>query len=459
MEYKYYRELKHNYLVFEDKSIEGESRYQYKIVESGRVKALLPCAERNINSGRYLYYEINSMQTLKDRFAVNGMDLSQLRKLLCTVKELLEELSEFLLGQDGLVFNAKSIYTDLSTGEFKFIYCPFYDEQKSFSEFAMELLELVDENDNEATELVYKLCESCSTYGDFIYDALESALSDQDVPQEKEEKPLRGSYEEFCDMDDHEDDEDLYDERKEQNSGLKKAEAKLSGKVQLLFSLMFACVLGAMVYVRMNFILSSQENILSILVMLVSALTGTVAFVGGLKAMKGKTPQESKEHRKTESFDEDEMFADEADGVDYGDDSDGYDYDRETDFGYKAPVKVTGSFTRQQTECEETTVLDQDENRDMALFSRNLDKTVRIALDRLPLTVGKMEGCVDKVLKDSSISRIHCRFIREGERVAVLDLGSTNGTYRNGLRLSPQEKIYIEEGDEIRLGRVCFDCR
>jgi hypothetical protein len=153
------------------------------------------------------------------------------------------------------------------------------------------------------------------------------------------------------------------------------------------------------------------------------------------------------------------MFADEADGVDYGDDSDCYEYDRETDFGYKAPVKVTGSFTRQQTECEETTVLDQDENRDMALFSRNLDKTVRIALDRLPLTVGKMEGCVDKVLKDTSISRIHCRFIREGERVAVLDLGSTNGTYRNGLRLSPQEKIYIEEGDEIRLGRVCFDCR
>ena len=95
----------------------------------------------------------------------------------------------------------------------------------------------------------------------------------------------------------------------------------------------------------------------------------------------------------------------------------------------------------------------------MCYHPKNLDKTVRIALDRLPLTVGKMEGCVDKVLKDSSISRIHCRFIREGERVAVLDLGSTNGTYRNGLRLSPQEKIYIEEGDEIRLGRVCFDCR
>ena len=40
-----------------------------------------------------------------------------------------------------------------------------------------------------------------------------------------------------------------------------------------------------------------------------------------------------------------------------------------------------------------------------------------------------------------------------------MDLGSTNGTFKNGVRLSPKEKNYIEEGDEIKIGRVCFDCR
>ena len=58
-----------------------------------------------------------------------------------------------------------------------------------------------------------------------------------------------------------------------------------------------------------------------------------------------------------------------------------------------------------------------------------------------------------------SISRMHCRFVSDGGRIAVIDLGSTNGTFKNGLKLLPQQKTYIDEGDEIRLGRVCFDCR
>lgn len=40
-----------------------------------------------------------------------------------------------------------------------------------------------------------------------------------------------------------------------------------------------------------------------------------------------------------------------------------------------------------------------------------------------------------------------------------MDLGSTNGSFRNGLKLIPQEKNYIEEGDEVKLGRICFDIR
>ena len=128
---------------------------------------------------------------------------------------------------------------------------------------------------------------------------------------------------------------------------------------------------------------------------------------------------------------------------------------------YRKPIKVTGAVHTERTEfdCGETVVLDEPEKGEIALFSRNLDKTVRIALGALPLTVGKMEGCVDRVIGDKSISRIHCRFVEEAGKIAVLDLGSTNGTFRNGVKLKPQEKTFIEEGDEIRIGRVCFDCR
>ena len=66
---------------------------------------------------------------------------------------------------------------------------------------------------------------------------------------------------------------------------------------------------------------------------------------------------------------------------------------------------------------------------------------------------------MDRVLSDASVSRIHCKFLRDANGVALVDLGSTNGSFRNGLKLIPQEKNYIEEGDEVKLGRICFDIR
>ena len=456
MEYKYYRELKHNYLVFEDKSDQREGRYQYKIVESGRIKGLVPCAERNINGEKYFYYEINSMQTIRDRFSSSKMSASQLRNLLCDIKSVLENLSEFLLGEEGMVFNCGSIYTDLASGAYKFIYCPFFDEQKSFSEFTVELLDFVDEKDEEATELAYRLCEQSAALGDFIYEALENTLAGcgeraGKACEERKEEVFCESFEEP-----DEDYTDVYEDygEEEEPGRLKASGRRLGGKLQLLFSLMFFGVVGAMVYVRTNYVLSNEENMLSIFVMLVSVITGVVALAGGFKELKNNKAVPGGKAKKTNELPEDELYPEE---IHCTEEDDGFGYD--DDYTFQSPVRKESSFTGNAIECGETVVLDEVKSDGIALFSRNLDKTVRIALDKLPLTVGKMEGCVDKVLSDISISRMHCRFINDGGRIAIVDLGSTNGCYRNGLRLSPQQKTYIEEGDEIRLGRVCFDCR
>ncbi len=455
MEYRYYRELKHNYLVFKNEEEEtGDMKYQYKIMESGRIKELVPCAERNINGERYFYYEINSMQSLKDRFEAGKMDHDQLKRLLNDIRQLIDGLSEFLLSQEDIVFNLRCIYTDLSTGQYRFIYCPFFDEKKSFSDFSMELLEIVDENDKAATDLVYKLCEESSLRGDFIYEVIEQ-LSDGEAEQDQIRKrvatePLR---EEVTTLDDFFEDEEKETVPKEKDSRLKRANRRLSGKLQLLFSLMFALLVGAMVYIRMNYILSGEENILSIVVMVVSAITGVIALLGGIKeirnAQKGAAPSVSdKEADEYEDdFDEDDTF------------SGAVDKWEDVTERVKSDGRTTMSFVREKEISGETVVLDEETDRELTLFSRNLDKTVRIPLDKLPLTIGKMEGCVDLILSDPSISRMHCRIENSEGRPIIRDLGSTNGTCRNGLKLKPQESVFIEEGDEIRIGRVCFDCR
>lgn len=76
------------------------------------------------------------------------------------------------------------------------------------------------------------------------------------------------------------------------------------------------------------------------------------------------------------------------------------------------------------------------------------------SIEKPILSLGKKKDEVDVVLEDSSVSRIHARIIQEGAAYYIEDLNSTNGTFKNGLRLLPYEKRKLGIGDELRCGRV-----
>lgn len=76
------------------------------------------------------------------------------------------------------------------------------------------------------------------------------------------------------------------------------------------------------------------------------------------------------------------------------------------------------------------------------------------SIEKPVLSLGKKKDEVDVVLEDSSVSRIHARIVQEGADYYLEDLNSTNGTYKNGLRLQPYEKRKLDTGDELKCGRV-----
>ncbi|SFU61947.1 DUF6382 domain-containing protein [Butyrivibrio sp. INlla21] len=455
MEHRYYRDLKHSYAIVDVKEDENTPgyRYQLKVLEGKRVKKLLPCSLRQINDDSFLYYDVTSMMSLEDRFSVKKMNYEQVRALLTDMKNMLESMSEFLLGEEGIIFEVGSVFTGLSSNEFGFMFFPYSDENPGFAEFCEELLEYVDYEDDRASTLIYELCERAKEEGAMILSVIDDVLGiDSETDKGEDVEEVKETYEE--DAFDY-----TYEEQEEVpepavRSRMKMSKEVLGGKTQLLFSLLFACVIGAVTYIRMNYILSEEENLLSMGVMLVSGITGVVAFISGTRGIR-KAKEEYRNGKKHESRD------------DYADDYDDEDYAYED--VYRSPIKITSSFKTEDSivkndervskNGDETMVLECDEDENMTLYSRNLDKTVRISLDKLPVVIGKMEGCVDKIISDMSVSRIHCKFVNDGKRVAIMDLGSTNGTFKNGVRLSPKEKNYIEEGDEIKIGRVCFDCR
>lgn len=66
--------------------------------------------------------------------------------------------------------------------------------------------------------------------------------------------------------------------------------------------------------------------------------------------------------------------------------------------------------------------------------------------------IGRREDC-DLRIPLGDVSRKHCRLIKDGETIRVEDLGSSNGTYRNGQRVQQSE---LTAGDTLQVGPVVF---
>ena len=79
-----------------------------------------------------------------------------------------------------------------------------------------------------------------------------------------------------------------------------------------------------------------------------------------------------------------------------------------------------------------------------------LDLGLHVVCDR-PVTIGR-DADIELPLRDGSISRKHCVIERDEEsgRWVCRDLGSTNGTRVNGVRM--REAVPLAEGDKIFLG-------
>lgn len=79
----------------------------------------------------------------------------------------------------------------------------------------------------------------------------------------------------------------------------------------------------------------------------------------------------------------------------------------------------------------------------------------RYVLGSQPVTIGRAPEC-EIALDDVNISRQHAQVRTAGDSFVVIDLGSTNGTYCNGQRISQQ---VLSDGDTISFGplQVVFE--
>jgi pSer/pThr/pTyr-binding forkhead associated (FHA) protein len=70
------------------------------------------------------------------------------------------------------------------------------------------------------------------------------------------------------------------------------------------------------------------------------------------------------------------------------------------------------------------------------------------------VTIGRGEDMDIRIEHDRTASRRHARISREGDSYYLEDLGSTNGTFLNGRRIT--RKTLLTPGAPFRVGRSWF---
>lgn len=81
---------------------------------------------------------------------------------------------------------------------------------------------------------------------------------------------------------------------------------------------------------------------------------------------------------------------------------------------------------------------------------RGADKGVRLMVTEKPLVIGRSSDADLRVVHQT-VSRHHCAIWREGSRVRIRDLGSTNRTRVNDALV---EEAELSDGDNVMLGET-----
>ncbi len=71
------------------------------------------------------------------------------------------------------------------------------------------------------------------------------------------------------------------------------------------------------------------------------------------------------------------------------------------------------------------------------------------------ITIGRAATCTIGMPDDSFVSQLHARVYRDAGSTMIEDLGSTNGTYVNGKRVTAPEQV--TKGDRVQIGSTVFE--
>ena len=110
-----------------------------------------------------------------------------------------------------------------------------------------------------------------------------------------------------------------------------------------------------------------------------------------------------------------------------------------------------------EAECAKTELLGDPQIKNIAFCGIQTPVNTEFLINKPEFSIGKRADIVDGAITfNDSISRIHCKIIKENGKHYLVDLGSANGSFVNGEKAVRNAKIQISPGDKIKLANSNF---
>ena len=416
---EYVRGIKNNYVRIRELALPDERKYQYCIMKRGGITGFLPFEIRYIDSDAYMYYDITSRQNISTLYSKKPLDRNWIKSFFSSMKKIRNEAVRFLLDPANLIWNPTNVYQDLKNGNFGYLYVPYLDEDNGMTEMMDFLVSHVDYSDEELVRCVYSVAEQYKSGGDVylhekVYldvEAMEEhrtfssdpAVQDTGVSEQLNDKsrinmsadtPEKAAGTDRSKLSAGVDMDELYEHAEKIGQGFDSA--------------------GKRTKLKPNLLSAGKDR------------SSESAKPGGILSFFERLRSRDRQFREEYDFG---MASEEVGAV-------------AEETRYSDPEKAG--------ESEGTVYVDLTSENNLRKLENENGKVIYEFRDDSCI-IGTMREDADLVMDDMGISRMHARIFSRDNDYFLEDLNSTNGTFKNGLKLKPYEQKKLSKGDEIRL--------
>lgn len=463
IEAKYFKDYKHNYMILKCEETNMGENYLQSMLTYNKIDGIVKCSVRNVNGEIYLYYDISSKITFENLYQGKKMSYEQVRDFFSQMDLIYRNLGQFFMEERGLLMQPDYIFYDFTSKKYFGLYYPAANLQSenSYEPLMDYLLNHLDTGNQKLTDIMYQIYEmSESTFFSLadvpaFFDEQEdikevvTAIDNNPVSGERntsENYTIDGDAAEYV--------EESNEDCVQHNEAGGHTEQKKNTVYYIVFTIVSACGIGAVLWIYNNYELTPNEMMM---IMCCMAVMGLCLFFSVAQVfLSGRRMQKKEQEERELLMDIEDEFCEESNIVlqNVLDKNMGMPFSGN---GRGTNTRLIHNEQEQQKGYSKTIFMDvKMQDIEYKLYALDNKNKRHIELTKFPFTIGKMAGCVDFVLTDDSISRLHARIEKQGDKIFLTDMNSMNGTYKNGLRMEPSETVEIEPGDEIRFGKLNY---